>query len=260
MNTAYVNYIAEAGFTPVLLPDVDAIEEFIDLCDGLVMPGGIDIDPLFYLWDNESSYNVDPKKDEFEREVFHGFRMAGKPIFGICRGFQLIFLEFMEYFLGMEGEPKYGDFLEFCFHISSHGQTGSLNTPRHVPSHLVDVDAKGLLGGRKGVGPFIPVNSMHHQCVLESFDKVARKKKGGSKQGVVRIGKFRKLAWTDRGLDSSDSKTKNVVEAFSISDWDAPILAVQWHPEELRDYYLLQHFFLGEKALAEKVSANGQKI
>ncbi len=57
-------------------------------------------------------------------------------------------------------------------------------------------------------------------------------------------------AWTQRGLKVSKNKasTEVVCEAFRILKWGSPILAVQWHPEELRDLSLLQNFFTKEGA------------
>jgi gamma-glutamyl-gamma-aminobutyrate hydrolase PuuD len=50
-----------------------------------------------------------------------------------------------------------------------------------------------------------------------------------------------------------------VIEGIRIQDGNANILAVQWHPEELRDYALIQNFFgvKVEETVDVKVKAIG---
>ena len=72
--------IAVASYAPQ--PDLS--------CDGLLLCGGGDIDPARYGQANQGSQPPDPVRDQAELELFHAFLQAGKPIFGICRGMQLI--------------------------------------------------------------------------------------------------------------------------------------------------------------------------
>lgn len=256
VNAAYVDYISGAGAMPVLIASQKHIHEFADICDGLILPGGIDVEPTHYRFENTVSFNVDPWKDEFERDLFHAFRELGKPVFGICRGFQLIFLEFMEFHEDQQEGRKYEDYIYFCFNVSNHAQTTSLKVPRNVPSHMVDAIPSGLYYSEENTPQVMRVNSMHHQCVVEKFDKAIQKAAKGKakKSTTTRIGKFRKLAWTERGLTKDDIKIENIVEAFSISDWGGPIMAVQWHPEELKDFELIQKFFgIKQKEIEESL-------
>jgi len=77
----------------VVLPDVPGArgEDYVDLFDGLIIPGGPDVDPT--LFGEEPKWKIgrtNYKRDLFELELFRAFYQAGKPIFGICRGCQLI--------------------------------------------------------------------------------------------------------------------------------------------------------------------------
>lgn len=94
-NAAYVRYVAAAGYTPVLVPMESDPAVISEMADGLLLAGGIDIDPIHYGVSNYASFGVDPEKDASERALFHAFREYKKPIFGICRGFQLIFRELL---------------------------------------------------------------------------------------------------------------------------------------------------------------------
>ena len=58
--------------------------------DGLIIPGGDDVDPAWYGEKNVASYNIDHKLDKFMFKAIKKFRKAKKPILGICAGMQLI--------------------------------------------------------------------------------------------------------------------------------------------------------------------------
>lgn len=58
--------------------------------DGMLLPGGGDMDPARYGRQDEGSEPPDAALDERQIAAFEAFRKAGKPIFGICRGIQVI--------------------------------------------------------------------------------------------------------------------------------------------------------------------------
>ncbi|MBQ8110039.1 MAG: gamma-glutamyl-gamma-aminobutyrate hydrolase family protein [Clostridia bacterium] len=59
-------------------------------CDGLLLPGGGDIDPARYHRANTACGRLDPALDEMQFSTLDAFVKAQKPVFGICRGLQLI--------------------------------------------------------------------------------------------------------------------------------------------------------------------------
>jgi putative glutamine amidotransferase len=224
INQAYADYVSEAGMIPVLIAPQEELGIFIEVCDGLLLPGGIDIEPTYYGEDNIASYHVDPEKDEFERQLFYRFVEAGKPIFGICRGMQLIV---REYILQHE---KADSWLTYFQNIGDHSLAERLDIPRTVPSHSVEIRCD-LYGGSKKKTKIIFTNSMHHQALL-----IGKKRSQTSKLEI--------LGTTTTGLSNKEvERGMEVVEAIKIQDGKANILAVQWHPEELRDYELIQKFF-----------------
>jgi putative glutamine amidotransferase len=58
--------------------------------DGLLLPGGYDINPARYGMENTASMGIDDRRDDLQLTVLDKFVKAGKPVFGTCRGHQLI--------------------------------------------------------------------------------------------------------------------------------------------------------------------------
>ena len=82
----YVDAIEKCGGIAV----AQYCPEFSTEYDGLLLCGGNDINPKYYNEDINGSVNIDDMRDEAEFELFRKFVEAKKPIFGICRGCQLI--------------------------------------------------------------------------------------------------------------------------------------------------------------------------
>ncbi len=59
--------------------------------DGLLLPGGWDVDPSFYgEVRDDKVLETDPELDETEISLFHQAREREIPVLGICRGQQVI--------------------------------------------------------------------------------------------------------------------------------------------------------------------------
>ena len=56
-NAAYIKWVTNAGYTPILVPMEANINDIVKISDGLLLAGGIDIDPIYYGYDNSSSFN-----------------------------------------------------------------------------------------------------------------------------------------------------------------------------------------------------------
>ncbi|MBQ7907645.1 MAG: gamma-glutamyl-gamma-aminobutyrate hydrolase family protein [Clostridia bacterium] len=58
--------------------------------DGLVLCGGNDIHPQLYGEEIAGGYGFDRERDKAEMAVLKAYLDTGKPVLGICRGFQLL--------------------------------------------------------------------------------------------------------------------------------------------------------------------------
>ena len=59
-------------------------------CDGLLLPGGGDLEPWRYGQENTASRGLEPERDAKELELLEWFVGGGKPVLGVCRGLQTI--------------------------------------------------------------------------------------------------------------------------------------------------------------------------
>ena len=113
-----------------------------DNCDGLILTGGGDISPIFYGEKNTYSKNIDYNKDLYEFDLLRQFVQAKKPVFGICRGMQIINVFF-------------GGTLHQ--HIENHKNVDGTDTFHTVSAKhdfLYDLYGKSFI-----------VNSCHHQAI-----------------------------------------------------------------------------------------------
>lgn len=197
INPPYMNGVIEAGGLPVLLPFVKKkkdVKKLVKNFDGFLFTGGQDIHPVHY---NQPlchcSNEISPERDALELRLFKMLLKANKPVFGICRGLQLINV-------ALGGTLKQ-DILE-------EKETGITlqhfqKTPYHVPVHEILIEKNSLLQQILGKDTIF-VNSVHHQGI-----------------GVLAD-----------GLIPMATSVDHLTEAFQIAALDFGI-AVQWHPEQL---------------------------
>jgi putative glutamine amidotransferase len=92
VGDSYVGSVQRTGAIAVLLPvDARAPLELLDLIDGLLLIGGADIDPSSYGVERDPDLEATYRdRDDFEIAMLNGALERGMPVFGICRGMQLI--------------------------------------------------------------------------------------------------------------------------------------------------------------------------
>jgi len=101
LEQSVAHWVMSGGAMAVMVPAVDAesvvkrsdirLDDYAAALDGLVLQGGNDVAPENY---GETPQHVDWHgdriRDRYELELIAAFVKAGKPVFGVCRGFQLI--------------------------------------------------------------------------------------------------------------------------------------------------------------------------
>ncbi len=147
----------EAGYddvVPYVLPIVEdpwLIEAYAKDLDGFIFTGGDDVDPASYGEEKlPECGEVEPERDAFELALLEQVTKLKKPVFGICRGIQI-----MNTFLGgtlWQDQPSQLGKTEHCTK-DEQGHT-------HHPVKLVPGFLKDLVGEEE-----IMTNSYHHQSV-----------------------------------------------------------------------------------------------
>jgi len=152
---AYLRAIESAGADPVVFSPSDTrpgpgeAQRLLNGVDGVLMPGGWDVDPEQYGEARDvDQTEVDPALDETEIALVREAVATGVPVFGICRGQQLINVA-----LG-------GSLVQ---HVDGHDMHGH---PRNLLTHAVEIDADSELA-RVVSASELMVNSLHHQAVKE---------------------------------------------------------------------------------------------
>lgn len=91
VNSQYLDYVMDAGFTPIILPIDKDISELLSMCDCFLITGGNDLDSSSYEGAIESEcLGVDKRLDKLDFEVIEYAIKHNKPLLGICRGLQSI--------------------------------------------------------------------------------------------------------------------------------------------------------------------------
>jgi putative glutamine amidotransferase len=143
--------LAEGGLPAYVTnhaPEVAA--DFVGRADGLLLSGGPDVDPYRYgQWPHPDLGAVDPERDAFELALYEAARAQGKPVFGVCRGIQVI--NVAEGGTLHQHLPALGGPLQ-------HSQ----RDPGGRPHHTLALTAGSAIQGAFGAAEAL-VNTYHHQ-------------------------------------------------------------------------------------------------
>ena len=143
---------AGAGMRWVELSDPEQAVQDALTCDGLLLPGGGDMDPKFYGQERiPAGGEPNLLRDAAEPLLLRAFLAADKPVLGICRGIQVM--------NAVLGGDLYQDIKPFE-HLPHNGHWAKV--------HTVTVRRGTLLSRILGQDTVL-VNSQHHQAV----DRVA---------------------------------------------------------------------------------------
>ena len=154
LAAAYITAVETAGGIPLLLPALAIRERLpVAVCHGLLFSGGGDPDPRFYgeeeLFPLDS---VDRHRDDWEIFLVQQALRYAIPVFGICRGLQVINVAL--------GGSLYQDL------PTQLGVFHRQEAPAEKVSHRVWVE-EGTLLARILKRKRLWTNSLHHQAVKE---------------------------------------------------------------------------------------------
>ena len=87
LRTEYVHVLASVGAVPMILSPDMPLDMVKDLCDGVVISGGFDIDASAYGEERLGNEPLEPmKRFMWEERLIDACDEAGIPFFGICYG------------------------------------------------------------------------------------------------------------------------------------------------------------------------------
>jgi putative glutamine amidotransferase len=197
----------------VLGDDVTAqqagLEALVGQLDGLVGPGGDDVDPSLYGQANTHSLSTNAPRDRFEAQLARTAHDGDLFMLGVCRSHQLWNVALggeLIQDLEKEGVVSHS-------HVQHHSGL-AMSEVFEVPAsgaragfaHTVQTAATGLLAGALGGAQNLLTNGWHHQAVKTAgvgMTVVAAHRDGGTGHDVI---------------EATEGKN---------------LLTVQWHPEFL---------------------------
>lgn len=155
LNSTYLRAVEQNGGIPLLIPfcEPETAEALATLCQGFLLPGGEDIDPVQYGQPlRPECGRIRPELDAFCRRICDHAQRSGKPLLGICKGMQFLNIYF--------GGTLYQDLS--CREEKSylHQQEYDRTYPVHAVSLAEGSGLREILGEAS-----VRTNTMHHQAV-----------------------------------------------------------------------------------------------
>ena len=198
MNARYSLAAQEAGAVPVMLPlfdeDLDALRAVYDHIDGLLLAGGVDMNPETYGEPPHPELGrTDPARDLVELTLAKWAIAEGKPVLGLCRGHQVLNVAL--------GGTLWQDIAAQVPSAIKHDYFPNAGYPRDYLAHDIVITPGTRLGAAFEAAT-LPVNSMHHQAVHSLAPS----------------------------LIASARAPDGLIEAIE-ADSPSFVVGVQWHPE-----------------------------
>ena len=194
------NYLSRPGVMPILIPDLNKNEmkQFLDEMDGIVLQGGTDLAPETYGETPIGQWKGDKYRDEYELAILDYAMKQEKPVFGICRGIQVMNVYF--------GGTLYQDIQTQRSDCLIHRDAEKYDQVNHGITFTENKLLDRLYAGDEAKR----VNSVHHQAIKDvggDLEILATCTEDGIIEGVH---------W--KGAE------------------EGKVMAVQWHPEFLYNF------------------------
>lgn len=176
-NRTYVHAVERAGGVPILIPllgDLSGLTTLLPRLDGLLLSGGIDIQPLYYGEEPHPMLGeVEPQLDELELALAEWAIREDIPTLGICRGHQMLNVA-LGGTLYQDLAAQYPDSLRHA----------NWDQPRDTRIHSVIVEPGSRMEQILGTHELL-ANSLHHQGVKTPGKGVIIT--GSAEDGVVEL-------------------------------------------------------------------------
>jgi len=202
VEQSIAHWIMSTGAMAVMIPsptgatqrgDV-ALRHYAQWLDGLVLHGGADVSPLSYGEQPlQDKWAGDKVRDDYEMELVASFEREGKPVFGVCRGLQLLNVA--------QGGTLYQDIATQRPDALTHRDAAVYD----LNFHTIDLVPGTRLASLYPGAARVKVNSIHHQAIKDLAP-----------------------GFGAEALSDADG----LIEAIRRQDAAKPYMAaVQWHPE-----------------------------
>ena len=152
----YVESVKRAGGDPVVLQNADDPEGVVRRVDGLLLTGGLDVDPALYGESAHETTQIAADRDRFEIPLSRAAIAADLPVFAICRGVQVL------------NVAAGGSLVQDIPSAITTELNHSIDIPKDHPAHAVRVTPGTQLAAALGSAVKLEtceVNSRHHQSV-----------------------------------------------------------------------------------------------
>lgn len=166
LEQSAAHWVLSGGAMAVMVPAVDSsslvrrsdinLTHYAQALDGLVLQGGNDVAPQHYGEEPlHADWHGDPVRDLYEMALIRAFVAAGKPVFGICRGLQLLNVTY--------GGTLFQDIGTQRPEALDHRQLGRYEQHFHRVDFVPGSHLAGLFPGQASA----TTNSIHHQGVKD---------------------------------------------------------------------------------------------
>lgn len=155
LRANYANAISQMGGIPFMIPyDENAIDDVLDIADGILVPGGdVDVHPSYYNEEVKSDkLSLNHARTDYDMKLLDRVFTRDMPFLGICYGMQLL-----NVYLG-------GSIIQ---HIPDHDPSlleHMREDLKDKPAHEIDIDPNSRLAEIAGGILKWNVNSTHHQA------------------------------------------------------------------------------------------------
>ena len=158
-STTYSEAVIHAGGVPVIMPitdDAAVLRHMYELCDGLLLAGGNDVDPARYGQKQApETLVISPRRDAQELQLLQWALDDDMPVLAICRGMQLLNVS--------QGGSLHQHIPVHLPHAQNHEASRQHKNTKYL-AHSLRIDPASRLANILEVTT-IAANSQHHQAV-----------------------------------------------------------------------------------------------